>query len=43
MYKNLLGEDEGLTAIESRLGKIEERAQNREDQALNDALIREVD
>ena len=40
MYKNLLGEDEGLTAIESRLGKIEERAQNREDQALNDALIR---
>ena len=40
MYRNLLGEDEGLTAIESRLGKIEERAQNREDQALNDALIR---
>ena len=40
MSKNLLGEAEGLTAIESRLGKIEERAQNREDQALNDALIR---
>ena len=40
MYKNLLGEDEGLTSIESRLEKIEGRAKNREDQALNDALIR---
>ena len=40
MYKSLLGEDEGQSAIAERLEKIESRAQGREDQALNDALIR---